>query len=296
MQRLFCDASRRDRLLRHRPTRRHYNSSRNLTERTCRHLEAMRLLHCIVKKVRRIVAEFWRLPEAEIPRLRRYARALCRDAAAADDLVQDCLCRALRKSHLFQPGSDLRAWLFTMLHNQHANGIRRSIRQGVPVPIDEVETALDQPPTQSDALTLRDLDRAMGQIAEEQRQLLLMVGLEGMSLRRSRPFSIFPLGRCARASRVAAIDCVNPSIGATQGFGLAVYEMASRRSLKIHCEGGCVQCRQYVARNAERRSVCKRRRLAWRSAMALHSAISASRSAAPSGPARRVSAPRIAQP
>jgi hypothetical protein len=54
--------------------------------------------------------------EAQIPRLRRYARVLCRDPDRADELVQDCLYRALRKSHLFQPGSNLRAWLFTILH------------------------------------------------------------------------------------------------------------------------------------------------------------------------------------
>ena len=66
--------------------------------------------------------------ESEIPRLRRYARALTRDAARADDLVQSCLVRALAKRHLWQEGTDLRAWLFTILHNQHVNDIRRSAR------------------------------------------------------------------------------------------------------------------------------------------------------------------------
>src|SRR5579864_1393529 len=60
----------------------------------------------VARKGRQTVAEFNRMLETEIPRLRRYARALCRDAAAADDLVQDCLCRALRKSHLFKPDTD----------------------------------------------------------------------------------------------------------------------------------------------------------------------------------------------
>ena len=55
--------------------------------------------------------------EALIPRLRRYARALVHDSVAADDLVQDCLARAIAKIHLWQEGSDLRAWLFTILHN-----------------------------------------------------------------------------------------------------------------------------------------------------------------------------------
>ena len=59
--------------------------------------------------------EFARLLEAEIPRLRRYARALTRDVVRADDLVQSCLTRAIAKQHLWQPGTDLRAWLFTIL-------------------------------------------------------------------------------------------------------------------------------------------------------------------------------------
>ena len=68
--------------------------------------------------------------EAELPRLRRYARALARDAARADDLVQSCLTRAVAKQHLWQEGTDLRAWLFTILHNQHVNDVRRSAREG----------------------------------------------------------------------------------------------------------------------------------------------------------------------
>ena len=62
------------------------------------------------------VNEFGLLLESEIPRLRRYARALTRNPAKADDLVQSSLVRALEKQHLWQPGSNLRAWLFTILH------------------------------------------------------------------------------------------------------------------------------------------------------------------------------------
>ena len=74
--------------------------------------------------------DFARLLEAEIPRLRRYARALTRDVSRADDLVQSCLTRAVAKQHLWQPGTDLPAWLFTILHNQYVNEVRRSIREG----------------------------------------------------------------------------------------------------------------------------------------------------------------------
>ncbi|HEX3884994.1 MAG TPA: sigma-70 family RNA polymerase sigma factor [Stellaceae bacterium] len=118
--------------------------------------------------------------EAEIPRLRRYARALCRDVAAADDLVQDCLTRALAKLHLWQEGTDLRAWLFTILHNQHVNRIRRAVREGAAVELSESEPLLTQAPRQDRRLELRDLDSALAQLPDEQRQVILLVGLEGM--------------------------------------------------------------------------------------------------------------------
>src|SRR5271167_4221757 len=79
------------------------------------------------------VTNLHRSIEAEIPRLRRYARALTRDVLAADDLVQDCLARALGKLHLWQQGSDMRAWLFTILHNEHVNQVRHSVRVGAAV-------------------------------------------------------------------------------------------------------------------------------------------------------------------
>jgi len=70
------------------------------------------------------VADLYRDIEGEIPRLRRYARALTRDIITADDLVQECLTRAMGRLHLWQQGTDLRAWLFTILHNQYVNHIR----------------------------------------------------------------------------------------------------------------------------------------------------------------------------
>lgn len=118
--------------------------------------------------------------EAEIPRLRRYARALARDVAAADDLVQDCLARALGKLHLWQEGTDLRAWLFTILHNQYVNLVRRSVREGAAVGLSETEPLLTRGPHQSRSLELRDLERAIAKLPEEQRAVILLVGLEGM--------------------------------------------------------------------------------------------------------------------
>jgi RNA polymerase sigma-70 factor, ECF subfamily len=127
------------------------------------------------------MGDFGKELEEEIPRLRRYARSLVRDAARADDLVQDSLLRAIRKRHLFQPGTNLRAWLFTLLHNQYVNDVRRAVREGIGIPVEDVESLLTVPATQGAGLQLRDFDRAMARLPEEQRQTLLLSGLEEFS-------------------------------------------------------------------------------------------------------------------
>lgn len=126
------------------------------------------------------MVEIYRNIEAEIPRLWRYARALTRDIATADDLVQDCLARALGKIHLWQEGTDLRAWLFTILHNQYVNQVRRAVREGTAVGLSETEPMLTRAPHQGKRLELRDLQRAIAKLPEEQRAVILLVGLEGM--------------------------------------------------------------------------------------------------------------------
>jgi RNA polymerase sigma-70 factor (ECF subfamily) len=125
--------------------------------------------------------DFARLLAVEIPRLRRYARALTRDVTRADDLVQSCLARAIAKRHLWQPGTDLRAWLFTILHNQHVNDVRRSLREGVPVGIEDMAPVLTVQPRALAALELRDLEAAIATLPQEQREVILLVGLEGMA-------------------------------------------------------------------------------------------------------------------
>jgi RNA polymerase sigma-70 factor, ECF subfamily len=126
------------------------------------------------------MSDFARLLEAEIPRLRRYARALTRDAVRADDLVQSCLTRAVAKQHLWQPGTDLRAWLFTLLHNQNVNEVRRSARERLNVAVEEMTPVLTVQSNAIASLQLRELEAAIGKLPEEQRQVILLVGLEGM--------------------------------------------------------------------------------------------------------------------
>ncbi len=127
-----------------------------------------------------MTGDYAQLLETEIPRLRRYARALTRDSSRADDLVQSCLARAIAKEHLWEPGTDLRAWLYTILHNQHVNDIRRSVREGVSVAVEDAAPVLTVTPNAVASLQLRDLERAIGMLPEEQRQVILLVGLEGM--------------------------------------------------------------------------------------------------------------------
>ena len=113
-----------------------------------------------------------------IPRLRRYARALVGDRASADDLVQDTLERAWAKLHLYRRGTDLRAWLFTVMHNVHVNKVRAT---RVTDTLDDELPELAQRASQGDALLVRDLDRAIARLPSEQRAVLLLVTLEEMS-------------------------------------------------------------------------------------------------------------------
>ena len=113
-----------------------------------------------------------------IPRLRRYARALVGERAAADDLVQDTLERAWTKMHLYRRGTDLRAWLFTVMHNVHVNKVRAARPTD---PFDEDTPELAQRAAQGDSLMVRDLDRSIALLPAEQRAVLLLVALEDMS-------------------------------------------------------------------------------------------------------------------
>src|ERR671925_2047767 len=113
-----------------------------------------------------------------IPRLRRYARALVGERAGADDLVQDTLERAWAKLHLYRRGTDLRAWLFTVMHNVHVNRVRAS---RITDTLEDEMPELAQRAPQGDTLLVRDLDRAITRLPGEQRAVLLLVTLEEMS-------------------------------------------------------------------------------------------------------------------
>lgn len=115
----------------------------------------------------------------ELPRLRRYARAMVGDRAAADDLVQDTLERAWSRFAQWRPGSDLRAWLFGIMHNLRVDQLRRPGLKTLPM--DEEEFEVPTRATQTDRLEVGDLESALARLPEEQRAVLLLVALEEMS-------------------------------------------------------------------------------------------------------------------
>lgn len=140
------------------------------------------------------MSEFRKAIEEQLPRLRRYARALTRNRDRADDLVQDTVLRALAKEHLWQPGTDLRAWLFTLMHNQNVNFVRRGVREGVSVDVDDMSATLVANSDPTTSRQLFELDRALTQISEEQRQVILLVGLEGAAYEEAAEILGIPVG------------------------------------------------------------------------------------------------------
>ncbi len=135
--------------------------------------------------------------EAAIPALRRYARALTRDAETADDLVQDTLVRALRSEHLFHAG-DVRSWLYTILTNLNRNRLRSLARRPTLTAIGE-----DDAPSAVSEAGSRDIERALASLVDDQRTALLLVVLEGRTYREVAEAQGVPIGtvmsRLARA-------------------------------------------------------------------------------------------------
>jgi RNA polymerase sigma-70 factor (ECF subfamily) len=151
--------------------------------------------------------------ELAIPALRRYARALTRDAEAADDLVQDTLVRALRSEHLFH-GGDVRSWLYTILTNLNRNRLRSLSRRPPLMPIDDN----DGPDAAGPEAGGRDIDRALSSLVYEQRTALLLVVLEGLTYREVAEIQGVPIGTImsrlarARAQIKAYLDGERPAL------------------------------------------------------------------------------------
>ena len=131
---------------------------------------------------------------AHIPGLRRYARALSGNAAEADDLVQECLSRALARQERAGEIRNLRAYLFTILHNAHIDRLGEKRRWSCSVPPEVLENHLAQPAPQHAQLELHDLASALQRLPEEQRQTVLLVGYEGLAYKDAAAAMNVPIG------------------------------------------------------------------------------------------------------
>jgi RNA polymerase sigma-70 factor (ECF subfamily) len=129
---------------------------------------------------------------AEIPRLRRYARALTGNEGEAEDLVQDTLERALGRIHLWREGESPRRWLLTILHNIHVDRLRGQARRPAHGELDA--TMADPTARPADGVTACEVNDALQKLPEEQRQAVLLVGLEGLSYSEAAAVLAVPIG------------------------------------------------------------------------------------------------------
>ena len=144
--------------------------------------------------------------EDAIPALRRFARALTRDRDRADDLVQDCLERAVAKRHLWRGDGSVEAWLFRILLNRHRDLRRRAPAPGWLVAVEDLPAEPQRQGGQEAHLALREVEAALARLPPEQREALLLVALEELSYDEAALALSIPRGtlmsRLARAREV----------------------------------------------------------------------------------------------
>ena len=131
---------------------------------------------------------------AHVKGLRRYAMALTRDPELVDDLVQETLRRALTYSRKGREIRDLRAYLFTILHNVRVDELTQNGKSGKVVPITENAVQLTCLPTQDLRIECREVSEALSLLSEEQREVILLIALEGLSYRDTAEILGVPIG------------------------------------------------------------------------------------------------------
>ena len=157
--------------------------------------------------------------EDYLPALKRYALSLARNPAAADDLVQECAMRALSKARLYKPGTNLRAWLFTILHNLYISEGRRSGKWKQPHDPEAAMAKLSAPAPQPATVMLKSVSKAMTALPRQQRRVLFAVGVEGKSYEEVSAEMDIPVGtvksRCfrARETLVTKLESTQPQPG-----------------------------------------------------------------------------------
>lgn len=132
---------------------------------------------------------------AEIPYLRRCALALARDSDAADDLVQDCLERALLKRHLWLGKGHIRSWLYRVLHNVHVNDRKHPARRYLTaIPHDDIAARVAEPARQAQRMECRDLAAALGRLPTVQRDAIVLIAIEGRAYEEAAGMLGVPVG------------------------------------------------------------------------------------------------------
>ena len=156
------------------------------------------------------------LPQADlvaaIPRLRRYARVLTGDSTRADDLVQDTLARAWEKRRLWKAGSDLRAWMFMIMHNVYVNQLALARREARNVSLDAdgedgVAWQVAVGANQLDRVELRELIHEVGELPVEQREVLLLAAVEELRYQEIAAALAIPVGTVMSRSPAPAAGC-----------------------------------------------------------------------------------------
>lgn len=117
---------------------------------------------------------------ALIPHLRAFARSLCGNATLADDVAQDAMLKAWNKRLNFQPGTNLKAWTFTILRNQFYSLKRRSWR-ATSLEQEVAEQTIVSVDNQDDSMRLNELRRALDMLSDDKREAVILVGASGMS-------------------------------------------------------------------------------------------------------------------
>lgn len=143
--------------------------------------------------------------EAELPKLRKHARALTRDAGSGEELLQESALRALEKRRLFRRGTNMGAWLRTIMRNLHVSELRRCARQATPTDPDALLSRVIQLPRQEHTLEVKALHVALDELSEPHRRMLIRIGLDGDSYERVAREVGLPVGTVkSRVSRARA--------------------------------------------------------------------------------------------
>ncbi len=142
----------------------------------------------------------------ELPYLRRFARGLCGDASLADDLVQDCVERALMKSHLYDPARPLRAWLYAVLRNIFVSNWRRNAKFKNAKDLEDLEGFEGSvQPEQENNFSVALITEALDTLPAQQREVLVLISLEEMSYKEASEIISVPIGTImSRLSRARA--------------------------------------------------------------------------------------------